>query len=149
MATWQFTVCLIPKYWFDIHAKEITKFYDEEGNYDVSFTWKDIKTNDAKHEIIKYYPLSKSWHENLISFGYEQKTDAQVWYEKGQLEDIQFRIDMRGHFVLDIEKIVAIAQKLSCVFFLPEQKCIAEANVFEIISYAKTSNAYLFAKDPE
>ncbi|ENW93818.1 hypothetical protein [Acinetobacter sp. NIPH 298] len=149
MAAWQFKVCLIPQSWFNTNGIDISRFYDAEGNYDASFTWKNHPVNDVKGEIIKYYPLSKSWHEDIVSFGDEEKTDGQVWYEKGKLEDIQFRIDMRGNFVLDIEQIIAIAQKLSCVFFIPEQKCIAEPNVFKVISHIKKSNAYLFAKDTE
>lgn len=149
MAAWQFKVCLIPKSWFDTNGKDVSSFYNTEGHYDVSFTWKNSTTNDVKDEVIKYYPLSESWHEDLLSFGCEKKTDVQVWYEKGKLEDIQFRIDIRGNFISDIEQIIAIAQKLSCVFFIPEQKCIVEPNIFEVISHLKKSNAYLFAKDPE
>lgn len=149
MAAWQFEVCLIPKSWSDLSRKGVSSFYDTEGNYDVSFAWKNIITNDVRGEIIKYYPLSKSWHKDLINFGYEERTDAQIWYEKDELENIQFRIDMRGNFILDIKQVVDIAKKLSCVFFIPSQKCIVEANVFEIISYAKKSNAYLFAKHPD
>ncbi len=138
---------MIPKCWFDIHGKEITKFYDEEGSYDAAFTWGNFTTNNVKDEIIKYYPLSKSWHDDLVYFGNEERTEAQVWYEKGALENIQFRIDVRGNFVLDIEQIVAIAQKLCCVFFIPEQKCIVEPD--KLINHLKKSDAYLFAKDPE
>lgn len=149
MAAWQFKVCLIPKSWLDTNGKEVSSFYNEEGHYDVSFAWKNSTTNRVKEEIIKYYPLSESWHEDLLSFGSEKGTDVQVLNKEGKLEDIQFRIDMRGNFLLDIEQIVAIAQKLSCIFFIPEQKCIVEPTVFKVISHLKKSNAYLFAKDPE
>lgn len=149
MAAWQFKVCLIPKSGFNANGIDVSRFYDAEGHYDVSFTWKNRPINNVKDEIIKYYALSKSWHEDLVSFGDEEKTDGQAWYEKGELKNIQFRIDVRGNFVLDIEQIIAIAQKLSCVFFIPEQKCIVEPNIFEVISHLKKSNAYLFAKDPE
>lgn len=149
MAAWQFKVCLIPKSGFDTNGIEVSRLYDAEGNYDIAFTWENVTTNGVKDEIIKYYPLSRSWHKDLVSFGCEKGTDVQVWYEKGKLEDIQFRIDMRGHFILDIEQIVNIARKLSCVFFLPEQKCMVDANVLEILSYAKTSDAYLFTIDPK
>ncbi|ENV62768.1 hypothetical protein F949_02423 [Acinetobacter junii NIPH 182] len=143
MATWQFTVCLIPKSVFDTNEKEVFPFYDEDENYDVSFTWKNININVVKDEIQKYYPISKSWHKDLISFGYEKSTDVQMWYTKGKLENIQFRIDMRGNFIVDIEHIVNIAQTIYCVFFIPSQKCIADANMVEIIDYAKKSEAYL------
>lgn len=149
MAVWQFKVCLIPQSCFNTNEIDVSRFYDADGNYDTSFAWKNRPVNDVKDEIIKYYSLSKSWHEDLVSFGDEEKTDCQAWYEEGALENIQFRIDMRGNFVLDIEQIIDIAQKLSCVFFIPEQKCITEPNVFKVISHIKKSNAYLFAKDTE
>lgn len=146
MAVWQFKICLIPQSCFNTNEIDVSRFYDADGNYDASFAWKN---RPVKDEIIKYYPLSKSWHEDLVSFGDEEKTDGQAWYEKGELKNIQFRIDVSGNFVLDIEQIIVIAQKLSCVFFIPEQKCITEPNVFKVISHIKKSNAYLFAKDPE
>lgn len=149
MAAWQFKVCLIPQSCFNTNEIDVSRFYDADGNYDTSFAWKNRPVNDVKDEIIKYYALSKSWHEDLVSFGDEEKTDCQAWYEESALENIQFRIDMRGNFVLDIEQIIDIAQKLSCVFFIPEQKCITEPNVFKVISHIKKSNAYLFAKDIE
>lgn len=117
MAAWQFKVCLIPQSWFNTNGIDISRFYDAEGNYDASFTWKNHPVNDVKGEIIKYYPLSKSWHEDIVSFGDEEKTDGQVWYEEGVLENIQFRIDMRGNFVLDIEQIIAIAQSFLVYFY--------------------------------
>ena len=101
-----------------------------------------------KTKFKKYYPISKSWHKDLISFGYEKSNGVQMWYTKGKLENIQFRIDMRGNFIVDIEHIVNIAQTICCVFFIPSQKCIADANKVEIIDYAKKSEAYLL-QDPK
>jgi len=149
MAAWQFKVCLIPKVWVESNNDPIPLLYTEDESYDTSCAWVGIIASNAQEIIGKHFSLSKSWHEDLVSFGQEKETDVHVWYEGEALEDIQVRIDMRSKFIPLLETVVSITKALSCVIFIPAQQKIIPADTLELLRTAKASSAYAFANDPE
>lgn len=150
MAAWQFKMCLVPRDWVNLNHGSTSALYTEEGCFDTTCAWENYSTSENISDLVgSYFQVAESWHKDQICFGSEKHSDVQVWYDKGKIDAIQVRIDMRENVVSLINKIIEIANKLSCCIFIPAQHNIIEPEPFEILRRAKSSNAFLYVSDHE
>ncbi|WP_039033180.1 hypothetical protein [Shewanella sp. ECSMB14102] len=149
MATWQFLVVLIPASWAEENSYSSSALYDEEG-YDTECAWNGRQPeSDFKDTLGEVLPPSKSWHEELLTWGNEKEHDIQVWYENETIDGIHIRLDLNQNLNEIIIKVVKAAHALNCALFFPELKLVAEANVFEMKNAIKNSNAAKFVSNPQ
>lgn len=149
MATWQFSVVLIPKSWAMEHQFDASPLYGSEG-YDTALAWKDNQPNpEYKNILSTILPVANSWHKHLLCWGNTEEHDIQVWQENENIEGIHIRLDMNQSLNEIIRKVVDAAQNLHCVLFFPELKAIVDANEFELKNAALKSGAAKFVKDPK
>lgn len=148
MATWQFSVNLIPRSWAIENKYSSSLLYTEEG-YDTEEAWKE---NQPKPEFINILstilPLAESWSKDLLYWGNEEGHDIQVGYENKLIEGIHIRLDLNQKLSSIIAKLVKVAKELDCVLFFPELKTVVEANEFELKNALQNSRAAQFVKDP-
>jgi hypothetical protein len=137
MATWQFSVVLLPASWAEEHSFNSSLLYDDEG-YDTECTWKDRQPATSFRTVLsEILPASASWHEDLHTWGNEEEHDIQVWYENKKIDGIHIRLDLNQELNDIIVKVVKAAKSLDCVFFFPELKEVVKANEFELMNALK------------
>ncbi len=149
MATWQFSVVLIPASWAEENSYSSSALYDDEG-YDTECAWKGRQPESGFKAVLgDILPPSKSWHEELLTWGNEKEHDIQVWFENETIDGIQIRLDLNQTLNEMIVKVVKSAKALDCALFFPELKSVAEANEFELKGAIKNSNAAKFVRNPQ
>jgi len=149
MATWQFSVVFIPSSWAEANSYNSSLLYDEDG-YDTECAWKDKQPDSSFIKVLsEILPASKSWHDDLLTWGDTKEHDIQVWYEEKKIDGIHIRIDLNKDLNEIIIKVVKAAKTLGCSLFFPEFKKIVEANEFELKSALKKSNAAKFVNNPQ
>ncbi len=88
MATWQFSVVLIPASWAEENSYSSSALYDDEG-YDTECAWKGRQPESGFKAVLgDILPPSKSWHEELLTWGNEKEHDIQVWFENETIDGI-------------------------------------------------------------
>ena len=148
MATWQFSIVLIPASWAEENSYSSCALYDEEG-YDAESPWKNRQPDAGFKDVLgKVFPPSKSWHDELLTWGNEKEHDIQVWFENETIDGIHIRLDLNQELNEIIIKVVEAAKALDCALFFPEFELVAEANEFELRNAIKESNAAKFARNP-
>lgn len=144
MATWQFSVILIPASWAEENSYSSVSFYNGEG-YDVTCAWKDRQPEPEYKAILsEILAPAKTWHEELLIWGNEKEHNIQVWYENGKIDGIHIRMDLNQHLNEIIIKLVKAANTLDCALFFPEFALVTKANEFELANAIKKSNAATF-----
>lgn len=149
MATWQFSVVLIPASWAEEHSYSSSALYDDEG-YDTECAWKGRQPDsNFKESLGEILPPSKSCHDELLTWGNEKESDIQVWIENEIIDGIHIRLDLNQNFNDLIIMVVKVAKSLNCALFFPEFSSVVEANEFELKNAIKKSSAAKFVHDPE
>lgn len=149
MAIWQFAVVFIPASWAEENGYNSSLLYGEEG-YDTECAWKEKQpTLEFQDVLSKILPPSKSWHNDLLTWGDTKQHDIQVWYEYERVSGIHIRLDLRQNPNNSIVKVVRAAKMLDCKLFFPEFRVIVEANEFELKSAMRKSNAARFVTNPQ
>jgi hypothetical protein len=149
MATWQFSAVLIPASWAEENSFNSSALYDEEG-YDTESAWKDRQPDSQFKAVLgEILPPSKSWSEDLLTWGNEKEHDIQVWFENETIDGIHIRLDLNQNLNEIIIKVVKAAKTLNCALFFPEFRSVVEANEFELKNSIKKSNASKFVTNPQ
>ncbi len=148
MATWQFSVNLIPKSWAIKNDYDSSLFYSDEG-YDTEVAWVNNQPKpDYINSLSKILPKTKSWSKDLLCWGNEEEHDIQVCYENKIIDGIHIRLDLNQQLDNIITKLIQAAKELDCVLFFPELKTIVEANKINLDKALQSSRAALFVNDP-
>ena len=149
MATWQFSIVLLPASWAEENSYDASLLYDEEG-YSTECAWRERQPGSAFIDVLsKILPPSQAWHDDLLTWGKTEEHDIQVWYEDKEIEGIHIRLDLNQNSNELIAKLIEAAQALKCALFLPEYEKIIEANEFELTKSLKESNAAKFVMNPK
>ncbi len=149
MAIWQFTVVFIPTSWAEDNSCNSSLLYAEEG-YDAERAWKRRQPMSGFQDVLtKILPSSKSWHDDLLTWGDTKEHDIQVWYEDEIIDGIHIRLDLNRSLDVIVVNVIEAAKDLDCALFFPEFKAIVEANEFELRNAIKKSNAAKFVNNPQ
>ena len=149
MATWQFSVVLIPASWAEEHSYSSSTLYDDDG-YDTECAWEGRQPETGFKELLgEILPPSKSWHADLLAWGNEKEHDIQVWVENEIIDGIHIRLDLNQNLNEIIIKVVNAAKSLNCALFFPEFRSVVQANEFELKNAINKSNAAKFVNNPQ
>jgi hypothetical protein len=149
MATWQFSVVLIPTPWAEEHSYSSSALYSDEG-YDTECAWKDRQPDSGFKTLLgKILPPSRSWHDELLTWGNEKEHDIQVWVENQTIDGIHIRLDLNQNLNDISIKVVKAAKSLNCALFFPEFRLVVEANVFELKNTIGKSNAAKYVRNKQ
>lgn len=149
MATWQFTIALIPRAWSNQPGNTVESLYTEDG-YDTAKCWaKHQPKSGWRTAVSSFLPEGKSWSNNLLLWGDDKKTDVQAWYSDSVLESITVRIDLRGEVQPVLERLVKLSEELECILFWPEGHAFLHPRILELKRAILQSRPYSFVKNPE
>ena len=116
MAIWQFQCFIIP---FRKNADKLGK--------DEMISWKNVEKPLMYPDFLK---CEKSWSIDIVQYGHIDKTCIEFIYDKGKLEEINCRLDLRtltkhnlACIVEYVQSIEALKQDLlTFIHFLREKK---------------------------
>lgn len=150
MATYQFTIELLPETWAKNNNYSAKSLYDN-GQYDSVIAWENQIINTEIDNIISnILPKNNSWSSDLLIWGNEENNDIQIYTStKGHIESFIVRLDLRRELDDYINKIVSLANELNCIFFVPEFKKIINANKQDLYTYIQRSSAKRFVDNPQ
>lgn len=149
MATWQFTIALIPTAWSNQPGNTVESLYSDDG-YDTAKCWAEHQPKSGwRTAISRFLPEGKSWSNNLLLWGDDKTTDVQAWNSDNVLESINVRIDLRGEVRPVLEKLVKLSEELECILFWPEGRTLIQPHILELKRAIMQSRPYSFVKDPE
>ncbi len=129
MAIYQVTIEFIPETWANNNNYNPLALYEEDENiHDSSIAWEGFIHDFEINDISKILPPGKSWSKKILAWGNSESNDIEIFFnENKKIESFSVRIDFREDFNYFLGKIVELANKLNCVFFIPEFKKIINA----------------------
>lgn len=132
MATWQFSLTVIPRGF--------------RGNIDKP--WEDVDIDEqAIKRLTRIFPLSESWSPNSRVFGIEDGTCISIWSENGKPLDIIVRLDMRSVQLSDIHAILEFVNSVDGLF-QDEGGHEIKPVMQTLLTAMEASPAHQFVKDP-
>jgi hypothetical protein len=150
MATWQFTIALVPRSWAVASDYNPENLQNEDG-YDTSIAWANnaIPLNVFIQAFDEVLPRGKSWHKDLIAWGNENKTDIQLWQSSGVFDSAQIRLDLRDDPEVLLPRICEKLSELDCSCFIPEMALIVDPFPISLLEFTHRSRAATFPNDPD
>lgn len=132
MATWQFSLTVIPR--------------DFLGNIDTP--WEKVNVDEkAINQLARIFPPSESWSPNSRIFGIKDGTCISVWSENGKPLDIIVRLDMRSVQLSDIHAILEFVNLIDGQF-QDEGGHQIKPVLQALLTAMEASPAHQFVKDP-
>lgn len=148
MAIWQFKLMLLPKEWVKANKYRITRQLIDEG-WELGEVWRCYDGTPNPEDVIdRYLSRTKSWHTDLIIWGDKETDDIQLFYDNGNIDDLQIRIDARKNSSEMIGYSTKIALELNCQILLMENATVIDPLDELLRSYLSRSTAVKFAEDP-
>lgn len=158
MAIYQYHVTVIPRqtilrHWNPIPDKLQYRDNPEFGDDLINVNWWDnLNTNfDDIEKRIRTFADQVEWTkrtEGMKTFGNNDTNDITICKaERGQLEGISFRIDLREIDRRFIDNAFAISKDLDCLL-LDSQGNLFEPTLENLADKVKTSNAFMFVNSP-
>jgi|688.fasta_scaffold539765_2 hypothetical protein len=149
MAIYQFVIELIPEIWAKNNNYSAELLLGSE-QYDLSIPWNRYKlSDDVISTISRFLPISKSWHQDLLTWGDAQCSDIQLWKQNDIVDAITIRLDLRDNKIEElVAKTVSLAIKLKCVLLLPGSKQIISSNYLLLHEAIGKSSAAQYVINP-
>ena len=149
MAIWQFIVGLVPARWCAIAGNGPDLLVDSEGYSDLGSAWRKYQPDARFVSVISgILPTSAAWHEDLMCWGDNTRSDIQVWYEGTQVESVMVRIDTRTDTSRMCASVVELAHALDCSLYLADARLIIPPDVEELGKAISDSTAARFSAAP-
>jgi hypothetical protein len=173
VATWQFTIYLIPrtsllnKYGeiplqLQIDYENWSNYIqnsdlDNEPEFEDALTvhwWLDINLfTDKFLPLLKPFGDLEQWTEKaegLRKFGDSDTNDVTICFDSNtnQIQDLSCRLDLRQLENLFIDNVLNLANHFDCKL-MDKQGRLFEANRYALLKAIKLSNAYRFVNGPE
>lgn len=149
MAVWQFDLQLMPDQVVRDAPDCIKSAITDEG-LDTTNWWLANQPNDDYRQIIAdvFSPLD-SWCPEIFRWGDEDKVLVEAFMSDGTVEGIGIRVDVRNIDRESIAKMIQLASKLNCQFYVMETQHIVTPNVDSFLPQLAKSKAVEFARDPK
>lgn len=149
MATYQFTLEMLPADWVSRNKDALALLHDDLG-FDTSIAWREKNLSLAELSLV-----SVLLPETKITYGYGSawgKDDSDYIHlcndELSNTESLAIRIDLRKDFRTFLSKIIKLANQLGCVFYLPILDVIVPCDEQKILKLILNSDSKKFVDDP-
>lgn len=132
MAIWQFQCNIIPL------GHNIDRL-----NHGEMISWKEV--SQPSNEI-KFLELEKSWSKDIVQYGKTEETCIEFIYNKGMLEEISCRLDLRSLTKQKLVLLIEYVQKIEAMFLVGDM--IYPPKVEVLVEAMKHSKANQYCKAP-
>lgn len=132
MATWQFQCNIVP-------ARDNI----EKLGRDEIISWKDVPhpTYD-----IKFLEEAKSWSKDIVQYGKIDETCIEFIYNKGKLEEINCRLDLRSLTKQKFVFLIEYVQKIEALFLVGDM--VYPPKIEMMVEVMKRSEANKYCENP-
>jgi len=147
MATWQFTLHLIPR--TSLALLFPAGIPDSLGpEIFVSTEWWTAPLwQDYESQISSFLKEGKSWSESIRMWGDEDSDRLNLIFDNGHIAEVEFRIDVGKLDLRFVENICTFAKLCDCLL-LTEEFALIEPDVELLRHQIGNSNAWGFVSDP-
>ena len=145
MAVWQFKIALIPKRWLDAGGS-VADLVSKDG-WETAKAWEGARADALLARIDRILPRGKSWSPSLTVWGTEEGSDIQLFEERGSVESLNVRFDLRRPGMALFKSVFDLAQDCDLAVLDMSRKR-AVLNVNELVRAAAESDAAHFVLDP-
>lgn len=132
MANWQFQCFIVPL------IENADKLRDDE-----IISWKNVEKPLIYPDFLE---CRKSWSSDIVQYGNIDETCIEFIYDKGKLEEINCRLDLRTLTKNNLARIVKYVQNIEACFLVNDKICLPELEM--IILFMKQSKANQYCKSP-
>lgn len=132
MALWQVSFLMVPTSMVgDEEFVPETLIASVVGEAGAGLTGFSLPANYAAM-LAGILPPRKSWSSDLEIWGATDSDDVQIWREDGRVLSIEVRIDVRKLDDLLLSRILALAEKWSCVLVEWKHRRVCRMGVTEL-----------------
>lgn len=131
MAAWQFQCDIIP-----------LRENADKLSCDEMLTWKEISQPTIN---IDFLEREKSWSTDIVQYGKTDETCIEFYYNKGELEEINCRLDLRTLTKYNLIQIVKYVQSIRAGFLVDDKVYPPQLEI--MIAVMKQSRANQYCKN--
>lgn len=146
MAVWQFNIALLPRSWIEAGG-DVGVLFGEEG-FEPAAAWRGHEEDRLEESLNAVLPRARSWHAELALWGSAEGDSIQVWRQRGRVESIQVRFDLRSPNMALFRKLVDFARASRLAIVVLATQAVLAADPHQLIRAAAESDAAHFAIDP-
>lgn len=132
MAIWQFQCNIIPC------RNDITGL-----KYDEIISWKGVSQPTRS---IDFLACEESWSKDIIQYGKTEETCIEFIYDKGMLEEMDCRLDLRNLTKQKLNSLIKYVKEIEGMFFVDGEMYPAEVEI--MVEVMKRSKANRYCKNP-
>lgn len=147
MAVWQFDTFVVP-------AAKVPSSPSgtidrlTEAEYESIMWWEGCRLPPDYAEVLSaLLPPASSWSREVQIWGQQDGNSVSVARQRGTIEEVRFRFDVRDVNIQLIESLVRIASEWHCVLVTEEHE-IVPMEATAVLSEIKNSSAYRYLLDP-
>jgi hypothetical protein len=144
MAIWQFKVDLVPRVYIADKAGILSRNFTEEDVL-AGHLWRGRGVDYGLLDAV--LPEVKSWSPEVRIWGVDESDKVVLTFDGAEVEWITCYIDMRKEDQIFASRVVELAEKLDCVFFVGGAFFMPSGRDLEAI--ADSSIAAQFVRNPE
>jgi len=145
MAIWQFDLQLMPDPIVADIPSCIEGAIGEDGLDTANWWLENQPTVDFINLINKFFSTKDSWFEDVLRWGDEDEVLIEVFFEKGLVECISVRIDVRNLNHRQIKEMMTIAEALNCHIYVMETQDVVEPSYNLLLPHIENSRAARYA----
>jgi len=128
VAVWQFQCFIIP------FIKDANKLGKDE-----MISWKNVEKPLIYPDFLG---CEKSWSIDIIQYGHIDKTCIEFIYDKGKLEEINCRLDLRTLTKHNLARIVEYVQSIEACFLVNDKICLPKLEIIDSLMMQSRANQY-------
>lgn len=141
MALWQVEFISVPK--------EKIKRESIIDNINIIDLWNGYELKqDSIFEVEKVLKRTKGWSKNILQLGIIDETVIEILYDKDNIEEITYRLDLRNINTRIMEVIVYFIN-INNLAIIVNDKLYLNITKESIVKIIKASDAYKFINNPE
>jgi hypothetical protein len=147
MATWQFNLRVIPRTDLERHigTTPVRVGFEDLDNLNAAFP---VSLEWISGRIGDLLPPTQSWSPDLVQFGAEEGTRADVWVDHDRIDSILVRIDARELNSAFLIRLADLGREGDFIF-VSETGEVLPPNARRFFNALAKSNAARFVDDPE
>lgn len=129
MAIWQYNLFVVPKEEIDSFFKNSTHITEKDLN---GINWWKYNQSlaDKFNCFVNWLNRKKSWSEDIILYGSEEKTCIEITMERSEVVEITIRIDFTSAYFPFLDFLCSFAQENKLFFLDNDLKVVFPDSTF-------------------
>ena len=149
MAIWQFDLQLIPNAIVPDAPRCIDAAITDDGLDTTDWWLANQPPSNYAQIIANAFPPLDSWCSDIPRWGDDDNVVIEACITNGHVDGVSIRVDVRNADRESLAKIVDLAARLDCQFYVMETQMIVKTNRDSLLPHLAKSRAVQFGCDPK